>query len=229
MMKRVGAVILAVISIFSWVGASYIVEKNSMKHYYSDSYPFEYRDLVPVEEITGIYTEATLKPDCYINMGYECPTDGNGPWIRNAFIAAAVLNTETGETIPPTPSASDISRLRIIDVYGDQCTIVYFVDHDDHSNRYITYDYPLSNLEYNEAKVAWADNGRKTELYGTRFSLVLSEQKLREQKNGNGLVILAEFYFPAATALGAIILFISIKKENTRKCRARRNISRSIQ
>ena len=180
MKRKVGAAILAVISMVLWVFFvwSYAAYKNKTAP----------GDLKPVQEITGIYTEATLKPDSVIDYGVSIPMDDNGPWCHCAFIAGEITNTETGETIKIGPTASDIRNLRIVDVYGSKCTIVYGVHNPEKSSteRYVSYDFPLSDLEYNEIAVASAQDFKKTELYGSRFSLRLSENR---KGSGNKLKI----------------------------------------
>lgn len=124
-------------------------------------------DLIPVGQITGIDTKATLREGCFITSGYSFPINDNGPWehcVRGAGIVSAI-ESEGSPSVEGLP-AQDI---RIIDVYGSKCTIVYTCS-DDHK-RYETEDFPLAYLKYNESKVNAANDGIKTTLYGSRFTL----------------------------------------------------------
>ena len=121
--------------------------------------------LIPIEKISGIYTKATLKPGCLITEGSHFPFDDNG--IRCHCMRISTLDYEiTGEgPVRGLP----VTGISIIDVYGDKCTIT-FTCTDDHE-RYAEYDYPLANLNYDKAKVEKADDGIKTEFYGSRYTL----------------------------------------------------------
>lgn len=114
------------------------------------------RELIPIELITGIHTEATLKPGCYVDFGRRMPYSDNRSWI-------ATFVEGWGQGIP-------VKKLWIVDVYGDQCTIV-FTCSDNSYELYYAEDYPLANLNYNILKVKLADDRVKTTLYGSHYSL----------------------------------------------------------
>ena len=103
---------------------------------------------------TGI--KATLKPGCYVDFGRRMPYSDNRSWI-------ATFVEGWGQGIP-------VKKLWIVDVYGDQCTIV-FTCSDNSYEFYYAEDYPLANLNYNILKVKLADDRVKTTLYGSHYSL----------------------------------------------------------
>ena len=121
--------------------------------------------LIPVERISGIYAKAELKPGCIVTNGYQFPFDDNG--IRCHCIRVSGIFSElTGEENNPGLPVKDIS---IIDVYGDRCTITFMCTDDN--ERYAEYDYPLSNLKYNEKKVKAANDNVKVDFVGSRYTL----------------------------------------------------------
>ena len=121
--------------------------------------------LIPIEKISGIYTKATLKHGSKVMNGYHFPFDDNG--IRcHCMRVGMEIDVNSSEVIQTGLPVRDIS---IIDVYGDKCTIT-FICSDDHE-RYAEYDYPLANLNYDKAIVEKADDGIKTEFYGSRYTL----------------------------------------------------------
>lgn len=117
-------------------------------------------DLIPIEQITGIYTQATLKPGCYIDFGISIPSDDNGPW-HNSCVGAE----ESG--------GLHVDDIWIVDVYGDQCTVVFTLSDASpgQHNLYSDTKYPLSNLDYDQSKVEKADDGLEVSLYGSRYTL----------------------------------------------------------
>lgn len=117
-------------------------------------------DLIPIEQITGIYTKATLKPGCYIDFGISIPSDDNGPW-HNCCVEAL----ESG--------GLHVDDIWIVDVYGDQCTVVFTLSDASpgQHNLYSDTKYPLSNLDYDQSKVEKADDGLEVSLYGSRYTL----------------------------------------------------------
>ena len=123
-------------------------------------------DLIPIEKISGIRTKATLKPGCIVANGYHFPFDDNG--IRCHCCRVSTIYSELSEEMKKDPGLP-VKNISIIDVYGDKCTIT-FICSDDHE-RYAEYDYPLANLNYDKAKVEKADDGIKTEFYGSRYTL----------------------------------------------------------
>ena len=122
--------------------------------------------LIPIEKISGVYTKATLKPGCKVFFGHQFPFDDNGIRCHCERVCEAYIGLSGDVKNPPGLPVKNIS---IIDVYGDKCTIT-FTCSDDHE-RYAEYDYPLANLNYDKAKVEKADDGVKTEFYGSRYTL----------------------------------------------------------
>lgn len=125
------------------------------------------KDLIPIEQITGIYAEASLKPGCYVDSGTSFPHDDNGPWCHCARICA-ITDLETGEMV--CDEHIPVDKLWIVDVYGDHCTIVFSCSDESHG-LYSASNYPLANLNYNSRKVEKADDGVMTTLYGSRYTL----------------------------------------------------------
>ena len=125
------------------------------------------REFIPIEEITGIYTEATLKPGCYVDSGTYIPFADKGAWC-------ATFVEGWGQGIL-------VKKLWIVDVYGDYCTIVFECSD---GMRYSHTGYPLANLNYNILKVKLADDGVQTQLRGSGY--ILSESV---RKSGGSLFI----------------------------------------
>ncbi len=141
--------------VFAWIGVvilSLVVLYNACVIYSAIEDEKE-NDLIPIEQITGIYTKATLKAGCYIDYGLRIPLDDNGVWCHCISVG---------------PISVDV--LWIIDVYGDYCTVVFGFS-DSSYECICTEDYPLSNLNYDTSKVSKADDGLKLELYGSRYTL----------------------------------------------------------
>lgn len=141
--------------------------------------------LIPVKQITGIYTSAKLKSGCVINQGSSFPQDDNGPWI--AYSIVRMLSYDI-----------DAQNIMIIDVYGELCTITF----ECGGELYYTTDYPLSNLSYNELKVEKADDGIKTEFYGSRYTL----------NRGNQAPIIAVLVILDLAGVAAVIGWVKVKK-----------------
>lgn len=141
--------------------------------------------LVPVKQITGIYTSAELKSGCVINQGSSFPQDDNGPWI--AYSIVRMLSYDI-----------DAQNIMIIDVYGELCTITF----ECGGELYYTTDYPLSNLSYNELKVKKADDGIKTEFKGSRYTL----------NRENQAPIIAVLVILDLAGVAAVIGWVKVKK-----------------
>ena len=122
--------------------------------------------LIPIEKISGINTKAKLKPGCRVYNGYHFPFDDNG--IRCHCARVSGIDEMISGEMKKNPGLP-VKNISIIDVYGDKCTITFKCS-DDHE-RYAEYDYPLANLNYDKAKVEKADDGIKTDFYGSRYTL----------------------------------------------------------
>jgi len=160
MKKAVIVVLSALLAVFS--GAVFAMVSHSLANTGYDSGD----DLIPIEMISGVYTKATLKPGCKVYSGYHFPFDDNG--IRCHCIRVSGIYDEIDGKNVVNPGLP-VKNISIIDVYGDKCTIT-FTCSDDHE-RYAEYDYPLANLNYDQAKVDKANDGIKTEFYGSRYTL----------------------------------------------------------
>ena len=133
---------------------------------------------IPIENITGINSKATLKPGIKIQSAPRFPENGDMIWchcMRISYIDSVIevaLGDDPSNTVE-TAVAEDpglpVSNIRIIDVYGDNCTIVF--NCTDDNNTYGIFDYPLENLDYNELAVKSADDGIKADIRGSRFTL----------------------------------------------------------
>ena len=127
----------------------------------------------PIEHFTGIDAPATLRDGCIITDGYSLPrvNDEHAIWchcgiISGAVVAIADISDADGEGPARNPGIA-VTSLRIIDVYGDKCTIVFRCSAN--GSLYYTSDYPLENLNYNPLLVAAAQDYEHTNLYHTRY------------------------------------------------------------
>jgi len=114
-------------------------------------------DIVRIGDITGINTKASLRDGSNIVSGVMF-IDGEG--FAHGMIMP--LNGQAG---------LNVTSIRIIDVYGSKCTIVFSCLDDPNGSLYIEEDYPLSNLRYNATKVMMADDGVKSDLHSQRFTV----------------------------------------------------------
>ena len=103
---------------------------------------------------------ATLKPGCTITHGTPFQSDPD-----SIFRHDQPSEIPTGDK-DPVLSVSDI---RIIDVYGFKCSIIFIYNEDQ--KLYIAEDYPLSNLDYDVLEVLGANDGIKTNLKGTSYTI----------------------------------------------------------
>ena len=189
-MKKLLSVLIVVTILFVLLGFGLYTYYENVGQGYGDS-----SDLIPIEDLTGIYTKATLRPGCYISEGYSIPMNDNGPWLHR-YMCGAIAQEINGELQACVPSIKDIY---IIDVYGGECTVIFTCETD--GERYALEDYPLSNLKYNTRKVLKADDGVKTTLYGSRFTLERSPMGEKSVKIIAAVVIL----------LSVAIAFVAIK------------------
>ena len=127
------------------------------------------REFIPIEEITGIYTEATLKPGCYVDSGTYIPFSDDGAWCA-VTIVTGLLDDDGSGTVTGIP----VKKLWIVDVYGDYCTIVFECSD---GMRYSHTGYPLANLNYDSRKVERANDGVQTQLRGSGYILSESVRK----------------------------------------------------
>ena len=132
------------------------------------------RTLIPVERITGINAKARLRDGCYVNEGVSMPYDDNGPWIHSGRVAGLLDEIEGNKSKAAGLPVRDIN---IIDVYKDKCTITYVCTDDN--KRYYTTDFPLAYLKYDKSKAEKADDGIKTPLPGSGFTLADDAPNIR--------------------------------------------------
>lgn len=177
-MKKVLLVILTILGFIGILGTLLYVTTYARSGYSPSS------DLIPIKKITGIDTSARLKSGCLISQGAYLPIDDNGMWI-----ALTELFSDN----------DDFEDIRIIDVYGNNCTITYTTTG---GTRYYTTDYPLRNLSYNETAVSKADDGVKTNLHGSHYTLV----------NDNSKVLLVVSVLLDVVFVGAVIGWVKVKK-----------------
>ena len=155
------------------------------------------RHVVPIDKITGIYSSATLKPGCTITHGkpfgsYDSVVSHNQP---------SEIPTEDED---PVLSVSDI---RIIDVYGLKCSIIFIYNEDQ--KLYVAEDYPLSNLDYNVLEVLGANDGIKTNLKGRGYTI----HGAPSQHMPRILVII----IPVILIVAAVLLRIRLAKKKYKK------------
>ena len=91
---------------------------------------------IPIDKITGIYSSAKLKQGVF-SHAYE-------KYIENE------------------DQGLSVSDIRIIDVYGFNCSVIF--KYDENQQLYIAEDYPLSNLDYNVIEVISANDLMKADL-----------------------------------------------------------------
>ena len=110
---------------------------------------------IPIDEITGIYSSAKLKQGRIITHGTYFPDDGV---ISHAY-ERYIENEDQGLSV---------SDIRIIDVYGFKCSVIFI--YNENQQLYIAEDYPLSNLDYNVIEVISANDLMKANLH-TNYTL----------------------------------------------------------
>lgn len=104
---------------------------------------------IPIDKITGIYSSAKLKQGRIITHGTYFPDDGVFSHAYEKYIE----NEDQGLSV---------SDIRIIDVYGFNCSVIFI--YDENQQLYIAEDYPLSNLDYNVIEVISANDLMKADL-----------------------------------------------------------------
>ncbi|MCR5615003.1 MAG: hypothetical protein K6F45_02440 [Saccharofermentans sp.] len=165
------------------------------------------KELKPIEMITGIYTPASLKPGCYVKNGSSIPSSDDGIWCHCGVTSAVVnvIGTETDKD-NKQQEGLPIKSLSIVDVYNGNCTIIFTVEGLDHL--YVDYDYPLDNLNYDPIKVARADDGIKTQLYGSGFTLLESANNYRIN------LIIKVIIISAVLSVGILLILRKRRKKN---------------
>jgi hypothetical protein len=106
---------------------------------------------IPIDEITGIYSSAKLKQGRIITHGTYFPDD------PDSFLSHALE-----KEIENKDQGLSVSDIRIIDVYGFNCSVIFI--YDENQQLYIADDYPLSNLDYNVIEVISANDLMKADL-----------------------------------------------------------------
>lgn len=104
---------------------------------------------IPIDKITGIYSSAKLKQGRIITHGTYFPDDG-------VFSHAYEKHIENEDQGLP------VSDVRIVDVYGFNCSVIFI--YDENQQLYTAEDYPLSNLDYNVIEVISANDLMKADL-----------------------------------------------------------------
>ena len=107
---------------------------------------------IPIDEITGIYSSANLKQGCIITHGTYFRDD------PDSFLSHALE-----KNIENKDQGLAVSDIRIIDVYGFNCSVIFI--YDENQQLYVAEDYPLSNLDYNVIEVISANDLMKADLH----------------------------------------------------------------
>lgn len=107
------------------------------------------RQSIPIDKITGIYSSAKLKQGCIITHGTYFSDGG----VKRHADEKYIENEDQGLSV---------SDIRIIDVYGFNCSVIFI--YDENQQLYIAEDYPLSKLDYNVIEVISANDLIKADL-----------------------------------------------------------------
>ena len=119
---------------------------------------------IPIDKITGIYADAKLKPGCIVSGGSYFYDSDSDIRIHSDLVVVVSMDGE--------PVAYDVSNIKIIDVYGDKCTIIFNCENDKKwKGHSFCSNYPLDNLEYDPLSVFLANDYVETELNGTGYTL----------------------------------------------------------
>lgn len=156
---RVVGIVLIIVAILT--GVIYVVFRLNTKV----SIKGNDNEYTPIDQITGIYTDAKLKPGCIVTSG-DAFSGQDG--IHLFYSLGPIVSKIKGES--SEQAGHDVRNIKIIDVYGDKCTIIFICDDDPGYDRFICDDYPLANLEYDPLEVFLANDGIKTDLYGTGYT-----------------------------------------------------------
>ena len=197
---RVVGIVLIIVAILT--GVIYVVFRLNTKV----SIKGNDNEYTPIDQITGIYTDAKLKPGCIVTSG-DAFSGQDGFHIH--YSLGPIVSTIKGES--SEQSGHDVRNIKIIDVYGDRCTITFICDDDPGYSSFICYDYPLANLEYDPLEVFLANDSIKTDLYGTGYTIMGAPS----------------FHFPRVVLLlipisvvaGAILLVLSWRQDKRKKQR----------
>jgi len=156
------------------------------------------RQCVPIDRITGIYSSAKLKQGCIITNGTLFPVD-----------SYSVLSHEFDRYIENEDRGLSVSDIRVIDVYGFNCSVIFI--YDENQQLYIAEDYPLSNLDCNVIEVISANDLMKADLH-TYYTLHGAPSKHMPRI----LIIL----IPVVVIVAFIVLHIRfLKKKHQRELR----------
>lgn len=159
----------------------------------------------PIDQITGIYADAKLKPGCIIKSG---DAFAGQDFIHINYSLGPIISIIKGES--SDQSGYDARDIQIIDVYGDKCTIIFFCDDDPgHVGLFICDNYPLANLEYDPLEVFLANDLIRTELYGTGYTI-----QGAPSSHFPRIVLLT---IPLFAVTGVILLFVSLKQDKRKK------------
>lgn len=156
----------------------------------------------PIDQITGIYASAMLKPGCIVEHGEAFSSQDVGGSIK--YSLGPVITVVDGD--PSVQSGRDARNIKIIDVYGDKCTIIFSSDDPEYSN-FFCEDYPLDNLVYNPLEVYLANDNIKTKLQGTGYTIPYSPHFPRTT------ILL----IPVTVVPGVILLLVSLKQDKRKK------------
>ena len=107
---------------------------------------------IPIDKITGIYSSANLKQGCTITHGTYFAYD------PDSFLSHALE-----KNIENKDQGLSVSDIRIIDVYGFNCSVIFI--YNENQQLYVAEDYPLSNLDYNVIEVISANDLMKADLH----------------------------------------------------------------
>lgn len=154
----------------------------------------------PIDQITGIYTDAKLKPGCIVKSG---DAFAGQDFFHINYSLSPIVSIIKGEW--SDQSGYDARDIKIIDVYGDKCTIIFFCDDDPgYEGLFICDNYPLANLEYDPLEVFLANDLIRTELYGTGYTIQGAPSFCFPR-----VVLL---FIPISVVTGVILLVLSRRK-----------------
>ena len=191
--KRVVGIVL--IAVAAWIALLLIV--STIRNSNIDG------GYTPIDQITGIYASAMLKPGCIVEHGEAFSSQDGGGSIK--YSLGPVITVVDGD--PSVQSGRDARDIKIIDVYGDKCTIIFSSDDPVYNYEFFCEDYPLDNLVYNPLEVYLANDNIKTKLQGTGYTIPYSPHFPRTT------ILL----IPVTVVPGVILLLVSLKQDKRKK------------